>query len=117
MAKAKITPFRIWESANENGEEGRFARVSNSLMLHHATKNLTPLAFRVYVYMILEAGGQRDFEFPRVKWRGFISNGGFQKAKNELCEKGYIEVIFCGKITKEPNVYRFSSKWWTQNKT
>lgn len=111
------TKFKIWESAKANCDDGRFMRMSNSLMLHPTTMSLSGSAYKVLGYMILESAGKRVFEFPRKKWRNFMSNSTFQSAKNELIKKGYIELLESGRITKTPNLYRFSSGWKTYKQT
>jgi hypothetical protein len=111
MPRFKKTPFNIWETTKSDGIEERYIRMGNSQMLHPSVFSLTHSAFRVYSYMKLESGGKMIFQFPRRKWRAFISNGGFQKAKKELCVKGFIEQIESNANLRKPNVYKFMTDW------
>ena len=111
MANIKKTPFSPWETTKINGIELRYLRMGNSQMLHPAIRNLTSMAFRVYVYMKLESGGHREFKFPHSKYKSFISSGGFQKALAELCATGLIEIVESNANLRKPNVYRFSEGW------
>ena len=111
MSKRKITPFAPWETTKPDGKEGRYIRMGDSQMLHPALFSLSHSAFRVYTYMKLESGGNRDFTFPRCKWRKYLSPGGFQLAIRQLCQAGLVEVLEQNKNLRKANVYRFSEKW------
>ena len=89
--------------------------MGNSQMLHPALMNLSHAAFRVYTYMKLESGGKPVFQFPKAKWHAFISPGGFQHAKKELCDAGLIEVVQRNANIRKPNVYRLSCDWRKDN--
>lgn len=111
MPKTKKTPFSPWETTKPNGIEERYIRMGNSQMLHPAIQNLGHAAFRVYTHMKLESAGRPEFKFPHAKWKKFISPGGFQSAKAELCGAGLIEVVESNANLRKPNVYRFSEAW------
>lgn len=80
-------------------------------MMSDAMQSLNHAAFKVYVYMLIESGGKRDFEFPYSKYKNYCSKGGFQKVVNELSEKGFIDVLERNKNRRTCNVYRFSDRW------
>jgi len=111
MANSRKTPFSSWETTKTDGIEQRYIRMGNSQMLHPAVLNLTHSVYRIYTYMKLKSGGKRSFPFPKSKWKGFISPEGFQKAKNELCEAGLIEIEQNNANLRKANIYRFSEKW------
>jgi len=111
MANRTKTLFLIWETTKPDGIEKRYIRMGNSQMLHPAILALSHSAFRVYTYMKLESGGGMEFKFPKSKWKKFISPEGFQSAKKELCEKGFIEVVASNANLRKPSVYRFSTAW------
>lgn len=115
--KRKLTPFAPWETTKANGEEKRFIRMGNTQLLHISTRSLNHASFMVYVYMKLESGGQRQFLFPKSKWKSFISPGGFQKAKKELVAAGLIKVLECNANLRKANVYCFSEDWKSNNKS
>ena len=85
--------------------------MGNTQMLHPAVLNLTHSAYHVYTYMKLESCGKPTFKFPKSKWKNFISPSGFQKAKDELCRLGLIEVEQNNANLRKANVYRFSTAW------
>jgi hypothetical protein len=116
VSRAKKTPFPIWATTKPNGIEKRYIRLGNSLLLHPSVSGLSHAAFRVYAHMALESGGNIEFTFPRSKWKAFLSAGGFQSAKNELCEAGLIEVVEANANLRKPNKYRFSTTWKTTKK-
>ena len=89
--------------------------MGNSQMLHKKTKSLTHLAFRVYCHMKLESTGKEVLTFPRSKYKGFCSAGGFNSAKQELIDAGFIEEIENNAHRKIANVYRFSTSWKLSN--
>ncbi len=111
MARNKKTPFKIWETTKDDGYEKRYIRMGNSQMVHPVINNLTHMSYRVYTYMKLESGGKVEFIFPRSKWKKFISPGGFQTAKKELCKSGLIQVVQSNANLRKPNVYRFTTVW------
>lgn len=115
MPKYKKTPFAPWETAKVNGVEERFIRMGNSLLLHPSIQELSHSAFRVYTYMKLESAGRPEFIFPKAKWKKYLSPNGFQRAKEQLCSNGFIEVLEENANLRKPNVYRFTSKWKNAN--
>lgn len=113
MPRKKITPFEAWETKNDNGVEKRYFRMGASLMASEAMRNLSPSAFKVYCYMRIESAGNRSFKFPHAKYRSYMSKPTFQKAKQELVNKGFIDVIQNNKNLRQANIYAFSDRWKT----
>lgn len=111
MARRKPTPFPPWQTEKPDGIEKRYIRLGNSQMLHPAMLSLSDKAFRIYVQMLLEAGGTKEFEFPRSKYRKIAGNTVFQNAKQELISKGFIRVKQCNANLRKPNIYEFSEDW------
>lgn len=66
----------------------------------------------MYLCMGLEAGGRQGFQFPRsaILKYGFNKNYG-PKYIDELCDKGFIELVSSGRTTRTPNEYRFVFNW------
>ena len=101
-----------WLSARPDNKEGRFLMVGNSLLLSKKFQDLSAGARCLYVAMGLEAGGQRQFVFPRatsLKY-GFSESSSIRYIK-ELVTAGFIEVTACGRFSRTPNCYRFSFSW------
>lgn len=111
MARTKKTPFPQWQTKKPNGIEIRYIRIGNSQLVSEAMQSLNHAAFRIYVYMLLESAGHREFEFPYSKYKSYCSKGGFQKAVAELEEKGFVQVTQHNKNLRTKNVYQFSDEW------
>ena len=107
----KITPFEQWETKNANGVEKRYFRMGATLMASEPMRSLSPSAFKTYCYMRIESAGNRSFKFPHAKYRSYMSKPTFQKAKRELIDKGFIDVIQSNKNLRKSNIYAFSDRW------
>lgn len=92
LSKRGITPFPFWQTKKTNGVEDRYIRLGNSQMCSFAMKSLNPNSFKVYAHMLLESGGSMDFQYPYAKFKTICSKDGFQRAKQELLDKGFIVV-------------------------
>lgn len=101
-----------WLSAHLDSTEKRFIQVGNSFLLSKAVQELSPGAKCLYLAMTLEAGGKREFSFPRsaAKKHGFAETS-FSRYVKELTEKKFLEVVFSGRFSHEKNLYRFSLDW------
>lgn len=111
MARTKKTPFPPWQTCKPDGVEQRYVRLGNTQLMHVAVMELSDKAYRIYIHMLLESAGQRTFTFPRSKYKPFCGNTSFQRAKNELIEKGFIREIQCNKNLRKPNEYEFLGDW------
>lgn len=111
MSRSKKTPFPPWLSCNPDGNEKRYIRLGNTQLSHPATLSLSDKAFVIYIRMLLEAGGQREFVFPRTKYNGIAGHSTFKKVKDELIEKGFIREVQNNANLRKPNVYEFSEEW------
>lgn len=113
MAKHKITPFEQWETKNANGVEKRYFRMGATLMASEQMRSLSSSAFKIYCYMRIESAGNRSFKFPHAKYRAYMSKPTFGKAKQELINKGFIDVVQNNKNRRKSNIYAFSDRWKT----
>lgn len=111
MARHKITPFEQWETTNANGVEKRYFRMGATLMASEQMRSLSPSAFKIYCYMRIESAGNKSFKFPHAKYRSYMTKPTFQKAKQELIDKGFIDVIQNNKNLRKANIYAFSDRW------
>ncbi|MEA4899568.1 MAG: hypothetical protein VB115_15165 [Christensenellaceae bacterium] len=111
MARRNITPFNPWETTRASGIEKRYVRFGNSQMLHSAMSKLSHPAYRVYMNMRLEAGGEQGFIFPRAKYKDWMVPDVFNRAVKELVRAGFIEVHEHNAHRRKPNVYRFTEGW------
>ena len=111
MARKKITPFNPWQTCKENGKEERYIRLGNSQLLHPSMIGLSDKAKVIYMYMLLESGGKKEFCFPRSKYKKICGNDAFQRAKDELINKGFIKEKQNNANLRKPNVYEFLADW------
>lgn len=111
MAKRKKTPFAPWQTCKSDGIEQRYIRLGNSQLLHPAMLSLSDKAQIVYIHMLLEAGGKREFTFPRSKYMTISSISAFKNAKAELISKGFIKEKQNNANLRKANIYEFSDAW------
>jgi hypothetical protein len=111
----RFTPFPLWQTNKLNGKEERFIRLGNSFLLSKQFNQLSYQAQIVYIHMMLESAGQKRFIFPKIKYIPFIPHHTFLKAKKELIENGFIEIIQNNRNLRKPNQYSFTEKWKSKN--
>ena len=63
--------------------------------------------------MRIESGGKRSFTFPYAKYRSYMTKPTFQRVKQELIDKGFVDVIQNNKNLRKSNIYAFSDRWKT----
>lgn len=111
MARHKIVPFEQWETTKADGVEKRYIRLGATLMASEKMRSLSPSAFKIYCYMRIESGGNRSFKFPHAKYCSYMSKPTFIKAKQELIDKGFIDVVQNNQNLRKANIYAFSDRW------
>lgn len=111
MARSKKIPFSPWQSCKDNGIEERYIRLGNSQLLHPAMLSLSDRSRTIYIYMLLESGGNMQFTFPRSKIIKLMGIDTFMKARSELIEKGFIKEKQNNFNIRKPNIYEFSDAW------
>lgn len=111
MARKRKTPFAPWESKADDGIERRYFRLGATILASESMRGLSPSAFKIYCYMRIESAGKREFRFPHIKYQSYMSKPTFFKARDELVEKGFIEIAQNNRNLRQANVYRFSEKW------
>lgn len=109
--RKKKVPLHPWETKKADGIEARYIRLGNSLLMSSAVKNLSPNAFRAYVYMCLESAAKSHFTFPHNKYKGFMSKPTFFRALKELESAGFVDVVSHNKNLRTANEYAFSNRW------
>lgn len=104
--------FPFWLSAKRDCREGRFIQVGNSLLLSPAFQELSTGARCLYLCCTLEAGGRKNFIFPQAaaKKYGFAPRS-MRRHMAELLSSGFIELESSGRITRQENLYCFSTQW------
>lgn len=110
--RAPKIPLNAWETATKDGMSDPFyIRLGQSLLDHPAYCTMKPLSQVIYIQMVKQAKGKTAFEFPHSVYSKYCSNDGFNKAKVQLIERGFIEVITDNRFTGKENKYKFSSAW------
>lgn len=111
MGRKKQYKWPPWKSAAASGIEKRFVQLAGSQLESFRTKGLSGSAFKLYVYMLLESCGKKEFTFPHSTYKELMAKPTFEKAKQELINKGYIEIKQNNANLRKPNVYEFTHKW------
>lgn len=87
---------------------GPFARVYDDLFHSEIFQDLTPTARNLYIDMILQAKGEKEFVYPRRIYKSYYSAAAFQAAKDQLVKSGFISEK---KYFKAETVYELSAEW------
>ena len=85
-----------------------FFRVYRDLFADSAFQSMTKNAQILYIAMGIESRGSVSFRFPHSAYRQFMSKDGFEKAKAQLVERGFITEK---RYRTVPNEYAFSDRW------
>ena len=110
LSQSKQLP--MWASAAPDGTEKAYVQLGLSLLTDVRYQELTGGAKHLYTCMLSEARGKREFIFPRATGERYgIPASSLTRQVAELKEAGFIEVVYSGKITREPSCYRFSFEW------
>lgn len=107
--------LRPWQSANTDNREKIYVQVGLSLYESTAFHDLSKSARLTYLCMVSAAGFDEVFNFPQagmVKRFG-LSPRSVRRDIDELVKAGFITKQ-SGKVTREPNIYRFSYEWKTK---
>lgn len=89
-------------------DDRHFGRFFSGVDDSEIFNSMTFAAQRLYISLILASNGKNECEFPHSRYKKFMSNDAFQKAKQQLIEAGFLtETVYrCRK-----NRYKFSSEW------
>ncbi len=84
----------------------------NSLLLSPMFHALHDGAKNLYLCMAMESGGRREFTFPASSAKKYgIPQSSFDRYKRELIVKGFIRVLYSGRLTREKSAYEFCFDW------
>lgn len=111
MSRRRAKPFPPWQSPARGGVEKSFIRLGHALMRNEEVRKLSPNAFRLYVFMLDEAKGEREFIFPRTCYRDLMSTPTFSKARDELIKAGFIRMVASNANLRKPSKFEFCLKW------
>lgn len=103
--KCTILP---WLSAEPGGKEKSFIQVGLSLFKNEKYKTLTPSTQHLFLCMVFESRGKREFTFPQHKALEYgITPITLRRAVESLIENQIIELKSSGKNTRMANIYSF----------
>lgn len=94
-----------------DNSENRYIQLGVSLFENENVMNLTGNEFKIYALMVKVAGPNREFSLPRSVYGRYCSPSTFDDVKKSLIKKGFIEMVYSGKSTREPSRYRFTFGW------
>ena len=85
-------------------------------------KSLSKTARLLYIYMLTDSyisgSGGDGFEFPQEVQKEYnLTKGGrqFYTDRQELIDAGFLDIVFNGKDSRQPNIYALSARWKKQN--
>lgn len=103
---------------------GTFTGLYASQIQSPAFRDLSPRQQILFVHMRLQEHtkdhppaefGPYTFYFPRKLWRDLLKlydhDERFYRDVDGLIEKGFVDCVSSGYLTKEKSVYRFSERW------
>jgi len=101
-----------WATGLQNGKcDGRFLQIGNSLLFADQVKQLPGEALRLYMAMMNEAAGHKQFEFTQARAKQYgMSTTAFHKNVKLLEQRKFIK-IDSGWNTRTPNRYEFIFDW------
>lgn len=113
MGRRKKFPIEPWLTATHSGSEpGGFVRVGKSLFQSPKFHKILKSARFTYLCMCMEAGGKKEFTFPRETMLSYgLEPKQCRKDIARLEEAGLIRKTVRGKGNFHPNEYEFLSLW------
>lgn len=93
-----------------------------TLIRNEKFKSLSKTARLLYIYMLTDSyisgSGEDGFEFPQEVQKEYnLTKGGgqFYTDRQELIDAGFLDIVFNGKGSRQPNIYALSTRWKNQN--
>lgn len=112
MARKKTT-LKEWETAYiDPSKEKYWCSHGSSLEDSEQVSKLSHPAYRLLSIMLRACAGKQEFTCSQgfAKKRG-LPPSTFEKAKNELIEKGFIKKVESGKLTRTPSRFMWLNDW------
>ncbi len=98
---------------NRSKFEGQFTGIEHKIMKSEAWEGLkasTKWLYFEFKYRFYGDNAHRII-FTSKEARKIMYEKGFVKARNQLIERGFIDVIKRGGLEKQPNIYGISDRW------
>ena len=106
----KKAPFKDYEGSKPNDKH---IRLTQDMLMSRQFIGLSGNAKSLYLYMKLWACGKIEFEYTITNAENVMPKSTFFRAKKELIDFGFIEIVKNGKFNKTKNIYKFTTKWRT----
>ena len=93
--------------------EGRFAGITHKQRESEAFDGLTIHAKWLYLEFRFKYNGENEHNiiFTIKEAKKIMSESTFRKARNQLIERGFIDIIKRGGLEKQPTIYGLSDRW------
>lgn len=111
MSRRREKPFPPWQSPAKDGIEKSFVRLGHEFLHDEEVERLPANAFRLFVYMLDEARGKKQFIFPESHYKDVMDGKAFRRARRELEKAGLIRTVSHNANTRKPAQYEFCNKW------
>lgn len=92
-----------------------------TLIRNERFRSLSKTARLLYIYMLTDSyisgSGKNGFEFPQSIQKEYnLTKGGgqFYTDRQELIDAGFLDIVFVGKNSRQPNIYALSKRWEKQ---
>lgn len=115
-SKIKTAPVCAWTTPQTDARKVMsWTAIDSELLSHPAVVALERTAFLVYIMLILEAHGKREFSCPYATAdKCGIGASSYDSALKELQEAGFIKVA-SGAATRQANAITFLNDWKSRN--
>ena len=114
MANRRNRGISVFTSGNK--KETRFIQVGNCFLNHPKVTKLSPIALKLYLCMLMEAGGKPETELSHGRAKKYgIPSTTFDRAKDELIKEGFIVQVSDLQMRRfAKSRFRFSLEWKKQ---
>lgn len=109
MSRSTKAPFKKYEGEKQ---KDKHVRLTKSMLMSKAYKELKNSSKVLYIYMKLWASGEEEFDFANSLGNKILSHSTIISSIRDLIQKGFIEPVYISNGGgKKPNRYRFSPNW------
>lgn len=111
MSRTRKKPLPPWASERIDGSDKRFIQIGNSLLLSPKYNSLTLGSRHLYLCMIMEAGGNKNFKLPKSAAKKYgVPSSSLRRYIDELVSAGFIIRHSMANL-RQANEYEFCGEW------
>jgi hypothetical protein len=98
---------------NNKTNNGPFAKLDHEIAQSKSFQELTVHAKWLYVEFLLRYNGKNKYNisFTQKEAEKIMSTKAFKKARNQLIERGFIDLIRRGGLWKQCSIFALSDRW------